>query len=236
MKYFKFTQISEETGISWAIAQPRSGPSWPKLSGLNSVVLLSYDSLFAVGKTDDTVEENRDNYLIELTSEEYALELKKHVEHKMGDIKNSMYREEQQFRKDMFAKYDQTASMAGIYKYEQAKELVNDSNAAAPEVRLEAQIRNITPLQMANRIIDNHEAFREKEAKIAGLRGMILDRIESYVFDLSDPEGSLQESERRETIGTEMSKEFRDGEFVSVEIDVKVPYYSLFIETRYKFL
>jgi hypothetical protein len=26
MKYFKFAQISQDTGISWAIAQPVSGP------------------------------------------------------------------------------------------------------------------------------------------------------------------------------------------------------------------
>ena len=78
MKYFKFAQISQDTGISWAIAQPVSGPSWPEITGLNisTSIQLSHNPIYYIAQVDDTAVANPDNHIFELTTGEYAEEIK----------------------------------------------------------------------------------------------------------------------------------------------------------------
>lgn len=233
MKYFKFTQIDANTGISWIIKQPITGPSWPSIPGLTNFVTLSYNDLFHVAIVDDSAEANPENYFFELTAEEYAEELKRHVTYLLEQEKSTIYQQENNFRSLIFDKYHDTASIAGIYKYEQAKELIADNTAAAPDVRAEATARGITAVAMAERIIENHESFREKEAKIAGIRGKILDRIEAFEFDLEDPEASLAEFNTEETIGTRTEPRLQNGEMQNVDVDIKVRKYSLSMYLRF---
>ena len=100
MKYFKFAQISQETGISWAIAQPISGPSYPDIPGLDasSLVQLAYNSTYYVGPVDDGAVADPDNHIFEITAAEYAQELKQHVIHQLNKEKDSIYQEEYSFR------------------------------------------------------------------------------------------------------------------------------------------
>ena len=237
MKYFKFTQISAETGISWAIAQPVSGPSYPNIPGLeaSNAIQLAHNGIYYLAKVSDEAIADPDNHQFELTLEEYAKELKDHVTHILNEEKNSIYKEESDFRSSIFGKYHDTASIAGIYKYEQAKELIADNAATAEDVRAEAAARGVTPLVMANRIVDNHESFREKEAKIAGIRGKILDRIESFNFNLTDPDASYNEFKTEETIGTRKDKVFEDGKMVEKDVDVKVNKYKLSLSARFQY-
>lgn len=237
MKYFKFTQISQETGISWAIKQPRSGPSYPDIPGLdlNSAVQLAHAPVYYLAKVADEAEANTENHFFELTKEEYAEELKQHVMFHINQEKETVYSQEFDFRNSVFNKYHDTASIAGIYKYEQAKELLSDENAAAPDVRSEAQLRNVNVMTMANRIIENHESFRAKESKIAGIRGRILDRLESYEFDMENPDDSYAEFLTEDVIGTTMGMEFENGEMVEKEIDVKVRKYTLSLGARFQY-
>jgi hypothetical protein len=188
-----------------------------------------------VAIVDDAAEANPDNHFFELTAQEYAQELKNHVMHKLNEEKNSIYQQENDFRNSIFNKYHDTASIAGIYKYEQAKELIADNTAAAPDVRAEATARGVSAVVMANRIIDNHESFRAKEAKIAGIRGKILDRIEAFEFDLEDPATSLADFNTQETIGTRTEQRFVEGEMQDVEVDVKVPKYYLMLGQRFQY-
>jgi len=235
MKYFKFTQIDAVTGISWAIKQPISGPSWPSIPGLQDFTTLSHSPIYHVAIVDDAAEADPDNHFFELTAQEYAQELKNHVTHRLNEEKNSIYQQENDFRNSIFNKYHDTASIAGIYKYEQAKELIADNTAAAPDVRAEATARGVSAVVMANRIIENHESFREKEAKIAGIRGKILDRIEAFEFDLENPAASLAEFNTEEVIGTRTEQRFVEGEMQDVEVDVKVPKYSLVLSQRFQY-
>lgn len=238
MKYFKFTQISKETGISWAIAQPISGPSWPDLPLLNpnEMTQLSHDPTYYIAKVSDDAVANPENHMFELSFEEYAEELKKHAyHHVLSNQLSEIYNNENDFRNKVFGKYHDTASVAGIYKYEQAKALLADENASAIEVRAEATARGVSPVVMANRIIENHEAFRTKEAKIAGIRGKILDRINSFVFNLEQPEESLAEVLSTEIVGTRTDTVFENGEMVDKEVNVTVGKYHLAIETRFRY-
>ena len=54
--------------------------------------------------------------------------------YQLNKEKDSMYAQEYDFRTSIFSKYHDTASIAGIYKYEQAKELLNDPDASAVDV------------------------------------------------------------------------------------------------------
>jgi hypothetical protein len=237
MKYFKFAQISQDTGISWAIAQPVSGPSWPEIPGLdlNTSVQLAHNSTYYIAQVADTAGANPDNHIFELTAGEYAEELKQHVMYHLNKEKESIYQEEYDFRQSIFSKYHDTASTAGIYKYEQAKALVADATAAAPDVRAEATARGVAPAVIASRIITNHEDFRAKEAKIAGIRGKVFDRVEAYVFNLEDADSSYTEFLTEEVIGTRTDRTFENGEMVEKVVDVKVRKYQLALSTRFQY-
>ena len=237
MKYFKLAQISKETGISWAIAQPVSGPSWPDIPGLDasSSIQLSHSPIYYICKVDDEDVADPDNHIFELTNEQYASELKDHVMHQLNSEKDSIYKEEYDFRESVFSKYHDTASIAGIYKYEQAKSLLNDPLVSAPEVRAEASARGVDVVEVANRIIANHESFRTKEAKIAGIRGKILDRLTNYQFDLTNPDASLNEFLSTEVIGTDTYKEFENGKMIDKVVDVVVSKYKLALQLRYRY-
>jgi hypothetical protein len=278
MKYLKFTQIDAETGISWAIRQPKTGPSWPNIPGLgsNPVIQLAHSPVYYVTKIDEDAvnaqqisewearvaarieegnepfqegdfipqefrqpdpvvfESNPDNHFFVLTFEEYANELQAHVMVQINNEKNSLYNQENEFRNSIFTPYHDTATVAGIYKYEQAKAFIADSNATATEVRAEATARGVDVTTMANRIIQNHENFRTKEAKIAGIRGKIQDRLNAFTFDLTDPEASLTEYNSQEVIATVTRNVLEDGEMVERDVDVTTHKYSLALPARYE--
>lgn len=235
MKYFKFTQISAESGISWMIEQPRSGPSLPFtiLPGLTNVTQLSYDPAYYVGEADDSAQANPDNFMFEITAQERAEELQKHIEHLRQQRLDKIYAEEKEFRGAIFSKYDESASVAGVYKYEEAKSLVADNTASAVTVRQEATLRGLDPVVLAQRIITNHEDYRSKEAKIAGIRGLIFDRLTGFTFDLQNPDASVQEFFLEEKIGERTENRFVEGVITEVTVDVMVGKYEHAIGTRY---
>lgn len=237
MKYFKFAQISAETGVSWAIAQPVSGPSWPEIPGLDlsSAIQLAHAPIYYLAKVDDSAEEDPNNHIFELTQQEYAEELRQHVMYQLNQERNALYSQESEFRNSVFSKYHDTASIAGIYKYEQAKAVLADPLADAPEVVAEANARGVMVVEMATRIIQNHESFRAREAKIAGIRGKIQDRLNGFVFDLEDPDASYQEAISVEVIGQRTEQIFEEGQMVEKPVDVTVGKYSLSLPTRFAY-
>jgi len=90
--------------------------------------------------------------------------------------------------------------------------------------------------EMANKIVTNHESFRAKEAKLAGLRGKITDRLDGYVFDDADALGSWRElAERTEVIGTRES-DAEPGLGAEENLDVTVGYYDIAISQRWEYL
>jgi hypothetical protein len=235
MKYFKFAKISADTGISWAIEQPISGPSWPELPGLdlNKAIQLATNPTYYVASVGNAARSDSENHIFHITFEEYAKEIEGHVLYNLNREKESVYEAEYLFRNSVFNKYHETASIAGIYKYEQAKALVADEDADAPVIRIEAAARGIDAVAMANRIIENHESFRNKEAKISGIRGKILDRLNAYEFDLSDPEGSYEEFMSEEVIGTRTLPDYLRAITGPTDVEVKVRKYQISLESRF---
>lgn len=237
MKYIKFTQISADTGVSWAIAQPVSGPSYPAFAGLNLITQLRQDPLYYIGSVDNGVAANPSNYVFDLTTEQLSAELKAHVDVYVNDVVNTIYTEENQLRNQVFNKYHDTASIAGIYKYQQALELLADPLAPAADVRAEATNRGVDLVELAGRIKTNHESFRAKETKIAGIRGQLLDRVQSFIFDVADPIASFNEFFSTEVIGQITRKEFDPETMQMVDklVDVTVGKYVPSLSTRYEY-
>lgn len=230
MKYFKFAQISEETGKSWIIEQPISGPSYPKLPGMTNVIQLNQDRRFYVATADDTATPDPENYIFEITPAERAELLRDHVQIDIQNRLDTIYTEENDFRRAVLGKYDDTASIAGIYKYQQAKDLLLDPAVVAKDVRSEAMIREVNVLELAERIVANHEKFRNEEVKIAGIRGMIYDRLKNYQFNLLNPDASYEDFYSTEKIGER--EEDIGGE--KKIVDEIVGKYSLSIDVRFK--
>ena len=101
-------------------------------------------------------------------------------------------------------------------------------------MRAEATARGVAPSVIAARVIENHEDFRAKEAKIAGIRGKILDRIDGYVFNLSNADASYAEFLTEEVVGTTTRNELENGIMVEKEVDIKVGKYRLSLGTRFQ--
>ena len=78
---------------------------------------------------------------------------------------------------------DSVYASASGYKYDAAVAFIS---SATPNAGLttEAFYRGCTVSTLANKIKTNHEAYITKEAKIAGIRGMMYDRIDSILVGI----------------------------------------------------
>lgn len=203
MKYVKFTQIDYITGISNNVETPKNGLMFPNVDGLEILFQDTINDVFWYGTVPDDTTSNVENQFFILSNEEFANKLNIMVIKSINERKDELYEEEKRVRDMMMGKYHVTASIAGLYKYDQAKEYLLDANVPATELRLEANVRGISVDDLALMVISLHDEFREKEALVAGIRGMLYDRLDSFVFDVLDPMTSWNEFHSTETIGEE---------------------------------
>lgn len=233
MKIFKFKKVDAKTGISVDIEKPREGPTNPNLPGLEVVFDFNY---FTYANVDDTATAEPENYIFEIDQAELDQAIKDKTLQYLRERKEEVYKQEKDLRQQLFGKYHDTASLAGVYKYEQALAVLADPTADAPEIEAEATARGVDIDIIAQRIIDNHLAFRVKEAKLAGLRGKITDRLDAFVFDDADAIGSWKElMERTEVIG-QREPVLGVGPNSDENLDVEVGYYSPELNTRWQYL
>lgn len=229
MKIFKFYKVDGETGISVAIQNAPGGPCFPNLPGL--VEIFDYNGFF-YASVDDIAVADPDNYIFEITEEEFAADVEEKTNQFLADYKALVYPNEKALRELVFGKYDATASIAGLYKYNEAVKLIADGTPSV-DIAAEASARGVTELELAEKIVINHEKFRADDAVIAGLRGKILDRLNAYTFDITDPLGSWNElTNRMEVIGHR-----EPGTAGPVDtLEVRVPYYYPNLEIRWTYL
>lgn len=225
--YIKFHQVDALTGISIKLQPTVEGPTFPAIAGLELIApSVDFDLWYAI-VPDNYVPDNA-NLIFKLTKSELAQELSKKVDALRQNQLTVLYQQEIDLRNSIFSKYHETALLAGIYKYDQAKALVTDGTPSSI-IDLEADIRGITSIELANKIIANHEAFRDTSAKLAGLRGKIADRLNGFVLDMNDPIVSSNAFEQqKEVIGTTLV----DG----VSNDVEVGFYTSSLPTRWEYL
>lgn len=233
MKIFKFRQVDAKTGISVAIERPMEGPTNPTLPGL--VEIFDEYNYYKYAHVDDSAVADPDNFIFEITEAELTADIQGKVNNTLAAWKTQVYQNEKDLRQLVFGKYDDTATSSGIYKYNEALKYV-ETGTASLDLTTEAETRGVTVEDIADKIIENHEAFRVREAKIAGLRGKILDRLNGYTFDATDALGSWDELVKRtEVIG---QREPAPGPNPGPEpdLDVKVGYYYPELALRWQYL
>ena len=92
-----------------------------------------------------------------------------------------MYERERDLRKTELGTYaDSVYASASGYKYDAAVAFLSSATANAG-LTTEAFYRGTTVNTVATKIKDNHEAYITKDAKISGLRGLMLDRINGII-------------------------------------------------------
>ena len=231
MKIFKFRQVDAKTGISVAIERPMEGPTNPALPGL--VEIFDEYNYYKYAHVDDTSTPDPENFIFEITEAELVDDVQGKVNDTLAYWKDLGYKNEKELRQLVFGKYDDTATSSGIYKYHEALKFLEDGTPSL-DITTEAEVRGVTETEIAERIVENHEAFRVKEAKIAGLRGRILDRLDAYIFDDTDPLGSWDELVKRmEVIG---QREPGPNPGPDPDLDVKVGYYYPELALRWQYM
>ena len=233
MKIFKFYKVDGETGVSVAIKKAPAGPCLPNLPGLNQI--FDYQS-FIYAEVDDSAVAEPDNYIFEITTEEFAADVEQKTNQMLAEYKAAAYPNEKALRDLVFGKYDATASIAGVYKYNEAVKLIEDGTPSV-DITAEATARGIDELVLAEKIIENHEAFRLKDATIAGLRGKMLDRLDAYTFDATDALGSYNELvARMEVVGHREPNPGGGPGGQEENLEVKASYYYPDLATRWNYL
>ncbi len=231
MKIFKFYKVDGETGISVAIKKTPGGPCWPNLPGFNQI--FDFNGFF-YAYVDDSAVADPDNYIFEITEDEFIADVEAKTNQYLADYKAAAYPNEKVLRELVFGKYDATASIAGVYKYNEAVKLIADGTPSV-DITAEATARGVTELELAEKIVINHEKFRANDAVIAGLRGKMLDRLNAYTFDTTDALGSWNELVgRMEVVGHREPSPGPAGQ--KEDLEVKVSYYYPDLATRWNYL
>jgi hypothetical protein len=236
MKYTKFQQVDSITGISVLIETPKEGPVLPKIPGLDNLAL-SYNCQWYYGTTSDEFIANPENYIYELTKEQYAEELTEKIELLKNDLVNNLYEEEKYLRETKLGPYHDTATTAGVQKYNEAKVYL-DTGVASEFLISEATLRAISVDEMCQKIVERYEKFRKIDSKISGIRGKILDRVNSFAVDQSDPWYSHEEWENKEEILVEERIPLDSFSYFTIQPSEMgtpeiIKYYSSNLMTRY---
>ena len=177
-KNIKWIKVDSVTGVSEAITKPLNGSTNPNLSGLSQ----TFDwGQYKYGTADDSVTVDPSNHIHEITDAEWITDITGKINEFVREWKVVVYEQEIGLRKRELGTYaDSVYASASGYKYDAAVAFIS---SATPNAGLttEAFYRGCTVSTLANKIKTNHEAYITKEAKIAGLRGMLYDRIDGIL-------------------------------------------------------
>lgn len=201
MKYFKLTQVDTVTGISCNVKNPENGLDFPILSGLEVKFQDANITEFWYGTANDDAIEDPENQCWEITLIEFAEALKQTIIKKKQIISLDLDSSDRRTREIFLRKFDTTALIASIYKYEQAKSVILGLEEPTPELSLEAATRGINIVDLAHSVIEKKNSYIKIDALIAGLRGKLQDRLDLFEVDVNDPLASLEEWESEEDIG-----------------------------------
>ena len=177
-KNIKWIKVDSVTGVSEAITQPTNGAVNPNLSGLTE----TFDwGQYRYGTVDDSVSADDSNHIHEISDAEWITDITGKIDEFVRTWKVDIYEQEIDLRKKELGTYaDSVYASASGYKYDAATAFIS---SATPNAGLttEAFYRGTTVSTLANKIKTNHEAYITKEAKIAGIRGLLYDRIDGII-------------------------------------------------------
>ena len=177
-KNIKWIKVDSVTGVSEAITKVTSGAVNPNLSGLTEQFEWGQ---YHYGTADDGVSTDDSNHIHEISDAEYITDITGKIDEFVRTWKTLVYQKEIDLRKRELGTYaDSVYASASGYKYDAAVAFIS---SATPNAGLttEAFYRGTTVGTLAAKIKTNHEAYITKEAKIAGIRGLIYDRIDGIL-------------------------------------------------------
>jgi hypothetical protein len=231
-KNIKWMKVDSVTGVSHMVALSQNGLTDPNLSGLTDGNFDWND--FEYGTCDDSVTADPSNFIIELTDEQWISDIQEKANYQLGNWKAEIYKAEKDLRNEQLGTYGESVYAAGAgYKYDAAVEFLNNGTANAG-LTTEANIRGISVTALATKIKNNHEDFITKDAKIAGLRGMMYDRINAVAINTTSVTTALNSYagiHTDEIIGTDPT-----GIGAST-VEIRASYYQSYgFADRYRFL
>ena len=177
-KNIKWIKVDSVTGVSEATTKPTNGAVNPNLSGLTEQFEWGQ---YHYGTADDGVSTDDSNHIHEISDAEYITDITGKIDEFVRTWKTLVYQKEIDLRKRELGTYaDSVYASASGYKYDAAVAFIS---SATPNAGLttEAFYRGTTVSTLANKIKTNHEAYITKEAKIAGIRGLLFDRIDGIM-------------------------------------------------------
>jgi len=198
MKYAKFRMVDHITGISVYKQDSPNGPRLPNLGDMYNL-FSGFGSDWYYAEVNDDAPFDPENFILELTLEEYTEEIKSLISSLQEQAIKDAYDQERRLRDELFGTYHESATTAGIQKYQEAVEFLN-SGTTSTILQIESDSRGIDITVLAQKIVNNHNKFRETDAKLSGLRGKIVDRIKAFVFDAENPYQSFIEYSSNEYI------------------------------------
>ena len=177
-KNIKWIKVDSETGVSEATTTATNGAVNPNLSGLTE----QFDwGQYKYGTADDSVSANDSNHIHEITDAEWISDIYGKIDEFVREWKVVVYEQELDLRKSELGTYaDSVYASASGYKYDAAVAFLSSATANAG-LTTEAFYRGTTVNTIATKIKANHEAYITKDAKISGLRGLMLDRINGII-------------------------------------------------------
>ena len=174
-KNIKWMQVDADTQVSIAITPPKTGAANPTLTDL----VEQFDwGQYRYGTVADSVTVDNSNFIFEINDGEYIADIVGKINEYVDAWKAQAYDYEIDLRKKELGTYaDSVYASASGYKYDAAVAFIS---SATPNAGLttEAFYRGTTVGTLAAKIKTNHEAYITNDAKISGLRGMIIDRID----------------------------------------------------------
>ena len=190
-KQIKWMKVDADTQVSVAIAAPDAGPADPNLTDLEQ----QFDwGVWTYGTCADSVTINtasNDNFIFEISDADYIADIKGKIEEYVREWKVAVYNEEKNLREQELGTYGDTVYAAGAgYKYSAATAFLSSATANAG-LTTEANTRGVSVTVLANKIKAKHEEFITKEAQIAGLRGLLYDRIASIGINSTSVDTAL---------------------------------------------
>ena len=219
-KNIKWIKVDSVTGVSEATTKAKNGAVNP------SGVTETFDwGQYKYGTAADSFTTNDDNHIHEITDGEWIADIKGKIDEFVRTWKTVVYENEVDLRKKELGTYaDSVYASASGYKYDAAVAFISSATANAG-LTTEAFYRGTTVSTLANKIKTNHEAYITKEAKIAGIRGLMYDRIDGILagIDTSTVAKALESYagiHTSEKIGTRSSGVGTETE------DVNVGYYN----------
>ena len=178
-KNIKWIKVDSVTGVSEATAKATNGAVNP--SGLSE----TFDwGQYKYGTASDSFTTDDSNHIHEITDAEWIRDIHGKIGAFVREWKDVVYEQELDLRKRELGTYaDSVYASASGYKYEAATAFLSSATANAG-LTTEAFYRGTTVTALANKIKTNHEAYITKEAKIAGIRGLLSDRIDGIMVGI----------------------------------------------------